>query len=65
MRSTLYIKPGETVSPNDDRLALVVQWMESSPGARDLFEIWENMNQVRVIPNPSIRYVNVLHALVV
>ncbi|KAG1854965.1 ribosome 60S biogenesis N-terminal-domain-containing protein [Suillus subalutaceus] len=45
LRSTLSIKSGETVAPQDERLALVVQWMESSSGAHDIFEIWEGMNQ--------------------
>lgn len=47
LRSTLSIKSGETITPQDERLALVVQWMESSPGARDLFEMWDGINQVR------------------
>ncbi|KAG0699762.1 hypothetical protein DFH29DRAFT_990668 [Suillus ampliporus] len=45
LRSTLSVKSGETVAPQDERLALVVQWMESSPGAHDIFEIWESINQ--------------------
>ncbi|KAG1888586.1 ribosome 60S biogenesis N-terminal-domain-containing protein [Suillus subluteus] len=45
LRSTLSVKSGETVAPQDERLALVVQWMENSPGAHDIFEIWEGTNQ--------------------
>ncbi|KAG2153453.1 ribosome 60S biogenesis N-terminal-domain-containing protein [Suillus bovinus] len=45
LRSTLSIKSGESVALQDDRLSLVVQWMESSPGAHDIFEIWESTNQ--------------------
>ncbi|KAG2124689.1 ribosome 60S biogenesis N-terminal-domain-containing protein [Suillus clintonianus] len=47
LRSTLSVKSGEIVAPQDERLALVVQWMESSSGAHDVFEIWEGTNQVR------------------
>ncbi|KAG1791586.1 ribosome 60S biogenesis N-terminal-domain-containing protein [Suillus plorans] len=45
LRSTLSVKTRETVAPQDERLSLVVQWMESSPGAYDIFEIWEGTNQ--------------------
>ncbi|KAG2356040.1 ribosome 60S biogenesis N-terminal-domain-containing protein [Suillus spraguei] len=45
LRSTLSVKSGETIAPQDERLLLVVQWIESSPGAHDIFEIWEGTNQ--------------------
>ncbi|KAG1740308.1 ribosome 60S biogenesis N-terminal-domain-containing protein [Suillus lakei] len=45
LRSTLSVKSGESVAPQDERLTLVVQWMESSSGAHDIFEIWEGTNQ--------------------
>ncbi|KAG1732022.1 uncharacterized protein EDB91DRAFT_1251955 [Suillus paluster] len=45
LRSTLSVKSGETIGPQDERVALVVQWMESSPGAHDIFELWESSNQ--------------------
>ncbi|KAG1766782.1 ribosome 60S biogenesis N-terminal-domain-containing protein, partial [Suillus occidentalis] len=45
LRSTLSVKSGETVTPQDERLALVVEWIGSSAGAHDIFEIWEGTNQ--------------------
>ncbi|KAF8164735.1 ribosome 60S biogenesis N-terminal-domain-containing protein [Crassisporium funariophilum] len=45
LRNQIAVKPQEpTVSPQDERLHLVKQWMESSPGAQDLFVIWDKAN---------------------
>ena len=37
-----------TLSPQDGRLTFLKQWLESSPGAQDLFGIWDNANPVRL-----------------
>ncbi|KAG2113376.1 hypothetical protein DEU56DRAFT_934085 [Suillus clintonianus] len=47
LRSTLSVKSEEIIAPQDERIAL--EWMESSPGAHDTFEIWEGTNQMRKI----------------
>ena len=47
LRARLSLKSGETVAPQDDRLTLVGGWLESSPGAQDLFNVWDGMDQVR------------------
>ncbi|KAF9233345.1 ribosome 60S biogenesis N-terminal-domain-containing protein [Melanogaster broomeanus] len=40
LRAKLSLKSGETISPHDERLALVKLWMESSPGAQELFDVF-------------------------
>ncbi|KAF8185167.1 ribosome 60S biogenesis N-terminal-domain-containing protein [Pholiota molesta] len=43
LRSQLAIKSTEEkIAPQDERLELVKQWMQSSPGAHDLFSVWDN-----------------------
>jgi nucleolar pre-ribosomal-associated protein 1 len=34
------------ISPLDERLLLAKKWLDSDPGAHDIFDIWENANQV-------------------
>jgi hypothetical protein len=48
LRNQLTIKFNHpSVAPQDERLLLVKTWLESDPGAHDLFDVWENANQVR------------------
>ncbi|KAF9480206.1 hypothetical protein BDN70DRAFT_833085 [Pholiota conissans] len=52
LRNQLSIKPTEEqIPPQDERLELVKQWMQSSPGAHDLFLVWDNatMRQSSVV----------------
>ncbi|KAF9531008.1 ribosome 60S biogenesis N-terminal-domain-containing protein [Crepidotus variabilis] len=43
LRSQISLKPPEdSVGPSDERLVLVKTWIEGSPGAQDLFTIWDN-----------------------
>ncbi|KJA21610.1 hypothetical protein HYPSUDRAFT_87850 [Hypholoma sublateritium FD-334 SS-4] len=43
LRNQLTIKSlDETIAPADARLDLVKQWMQSSPGAHDLFSVWDS-----------------------
>ncbi|KAF8994562.1 ribosome 60S biogenesis N-terminal-domain-containing protein [Cyathus striatus] len=43
VRNQLSISPHEgPVAPQDARLLLAEQWMEISPGAQDLFNLWDN-----------------------
>ncbi|KAG2107879.1 hypothetical protein DEU56DRAFT_918145 [Suillus clintonianus] len=44
LRSTLSVKSEEIIAPQDERIAL--EWMESSPGAHDTFEIWEVVQSI-------------------
>jgi nucleolar pre-ribosomal-associated protein 1 len=47
LRNQLTIKHHETaVGPQDERLLLAKAWMESSPGAQNLFDVWSTLNQV-------------------
>ncbi|KAF9558394.1 hypothetical protein CPC08DRAFT_639060 [Agrocybe pediades] len=46
LRNQLAVKAQESsLSPQDERLNLAKQWIESSPGANELFEIWDNSNR--------------------
>ena len=48
LRNQLTLKSHEfKISPQDERLVLVKQWVEQSPGAQDLFAIWDKANSVR------------------
>ncbi|KAF8838207.1 hypothetical protein BDN67DRAFT_955439 [Paxillus ammoniavirescens] len=40
LRAKLSLKSGETISPHDERLSLVKLWLDGSPDAQDLFDIW-------------------------
>lgn len=52
LRNQLTVKNNEPcISAHDERLSLVKAWMEASPGARDLFDIWREINAVR---GPSV-----------
>ncbi|KAF8905722.1 ribosome 60S biogenesis N-terminal-domain-containing protein [Gymnopilus junonius] len=49
LRNQLSVKQQEehdhahtAISPTDERLTLAKEWMETSPGAQDLFAIWDN-----------------------
>jgi nucleolar pre-ribosomal-associated protein 1 len=54
LRNQLAIKFDEpAIAPQDERLLLAQRWMESVPGAHDLFEVWEGATQVRVLTLPS------------
>ncbi|KAF8548697.1 hypothetical protein OG21DRAFT_1489160 [Imleria badia] len=46
LRSKLSLKPGEIITPHDERLSLAKLWMESSPAAQDLFDIWGKVNEM-------------------
>lgn len=49
IRNQLTIKPYEgPIAPQDARLTLAQSWLETSPGAHDIFDIWEVTNQVRL-----------------
>ncbi|KAI0311527.1 ribosome 60S biogenesis N-terminal-domain-containing protein [Amylostereum chailletii] len=46
LRNQLTIKRNEVpISPQDERLLLLQGWLESSPGAQELFDIWSGVNQ--------------------
>lgn len=48
LRNQLTIKFGEgPVQPQDERLALVRSWLETTPGAHTVFSIWESTTEVR------------------
>lgn len=47
IRNQLAVPQDTIVTPQDNRLTFLKQWLESSPGAQDLFEIWDNANPVR------------------
>ncbi|KAF8812641.1 hypothetical protein BYT27DRAFT_7159048 [Phlegmacium glaucopus] len=45
IRNQLTVQPQDTaIPPQDDRLIFLKQWLESSPGAQDLFGIWDKAN---------------------
>ncbi|KAF8128177.1 ribosome 60S biogenesis N-terminal-domain-containing protein [Boletus edulis] len=46
LRSKLSLKPGDIVAPHDERLSLAKLWMESSPAAQDLFDVWGKVNEM-------------------
>ncbi|KAH0839437.1 ribosome 60S biogenesis N-terminal-domain-containing protein [Lanmaoa asiatica] len=46
LRSKLSLKPSEIIAPHDERLSLAKLWMESSPAAQDLFDIWGAINEM-------------------
>lgn len=48
LRNQLTSKPEEGAASNDERLRLVKEWLEISPGAQDVFALMENQNQVRI-----------------
>ncbi|KAI0052681.1 hypothetical protein FA95DRAFT_1483272 [Auriscalpium vulgare] len=45
LRNQFNLKPGETVTPQDERLLLARSWLRFSPGAREIFGIWGGVNQ--------------------
>jgi len=48
LRNQFTIKPNDDIiSPQDDRLSLAKAWLEEDPGLRQVFEIWEGLNQVQ------------------
>ena len=48
LRNQLTIKPTEDhVAADDERLLLVKSWLDTDPGANDIFELWERTNTVR------------------
>jgi nucleolar pre-ribosomal-associated protein 1 len=48
LRNQLTIRTEESSTPpQDDRLLVAQHWLESVPGAQDLFDLWENASQVR------------------
>ncbi|KAI6044064.1 ribosome 60S biogenesis N-terminal-domain-containing protein [Pisolithus marmoratus] len=49
LRSKLYQRSDEVISPQDERLQLLISWLEESPGASDLFDTWERTNQLSTI----------------
>ena len=50
LRNQLTVKYSESALPPDDgRIRLAREWMERSPGANELFDLWATTNQVRSI----------------
>ncbi|KIO12008.1 hypothetical protein M404DRAFT_994067 [Pisolithus tinctorius Marx 270] len=49
LRSKLYQRPDEIVSPQDERLQLLKSWLDESSGASDLFNAWERASQLPTI----------------
>jgi nucleolar pre-ribosomal-associated protein 1 len=50
LRNQLTIKYNEpSISPQDDRLLLAQRWLELVPDGHDIFELWENATEVRII----------------
>jgi len=49
LRNQLTVKYNEPMLPPDDgRIRLAREWMETSPGVRELFDLWATTNQVRI-----------------
>ncbi|KAF9445509.1 hypothetical protein P691DRAFT_805556 [Macrolepiota fuliginosa MF-IS2] len=62
LRNQLTIRSDEgVISPQDERLLLVQSRLEKSPGAQDVFDLWENGNPRQ--PNLPVAVVSVLAAL--
>lgn len=36
----------DTPGPQDERILLAKSWMDSSPGAQEMFDLWSTINQV-------------------
>lgn len=50
LRNQLTVKYNESTPPPDDgRIRLAREWMETSPGAKALFDLWTTINQVRIV----------------
>ena len=48
LRNQLTVKYNESALPPDDgRIQLTREWMETSPGATELFDLWTAISQVR------------------
>ena len=48
LRNQLTVKYNESALPPDDgRIQLAREWMETSPGATELFDLWTAIGQVR------------------
>jgi hypothetical protein len=48
LRNQLSLKSDqEPIAPQDERLLLAKNWVEIDPGLRDVFDMWEEANQVR------------------
>ena len=48
LRNQLSVKPHEgNVQAADERLLLVKAWMDASPGAQDILDVWDQTNTVR------------------
>ena len=53
LRNQLTVRYNEpTLSPDDGRIRLAREWMETSPGATELFGLWTTINQVRLVYLP-------------
>ncbi|KII96154.1 hypothetical protein PLICRDRAFT_151289 [Plicaturopsis crispa FD-325 SS-3] len=51
LRNQFTVKYNETsIAPQDERLLLAQNWLDAVPGAQDIFEIWESVNQQRQQP---------------
>lgn len=49
LRNQLTLHYNETTpGPEDERVLLAKLWMEASPGAQELFNLWGTINQVRI-----------------
>lgn len=48
LRNQLTVRPDESsIAPQDERLVLAQAWLETDPGAHDIFDIWDRTDQVR------------------
>jgi hypothetical protein len=56
LRNQLSLKSDqEPISPQDERLLLAKNWVETDPGLRDVFDMWEGANQVRNAVHQSLK----------
>lgn len=47
LRNQLTVRYSEPpLSPDDGRIQLAKEWVEASPGAKELFDLWSTINQV-------------------
>ena len=50
LRNQLTLKYNEpTLPPDDGRIRLAREWMETSSGAKELFDLWATITQVCII----------------
>lgn len=50
LRNQLTVRYNEpALPPGDERIRLAREWMETSPGVKELFDLWITINQVRIV----------------